>query len=94
MIIGDSVLVTHLIEKQVSFEPRHETNYVVVPCKPFYGFYMGFRYRNKGHTVDYGEDGKNFRASGSVKHLLVLKNERTNPVFADPTTTICQKQST
>lgn len=86
MKLGDMVFVSATLEKrQELFNSSigYETTFCSVPCPIFIGMYIGYRTDQTG-TTHMSEDGLIFRAKGKVKYLLVVKNERTNPIKADP----------
>ena len=63
----------------------------------FLGMYIGYRFKQNGYTINHQEDGLEWKCTGIVKVALVIKNERTNPIFVPfedlPTTKPVDKSS-
>lgn len=88
MKLGDKVRFCAVMEKEAIYEERvTTTNFISKQREMSEGIYIGYRHMPIGTTVYYGEDGPQFRGKGCVKVLLVVCNERMNPVMTDPSYT-------
>ena len=84
--LGDKVVVQAVLEKHKEYDSntyRTVTKYVNKGIPPIIGIYIGYRTALTGSTC-YGEDGPEFRSTGSVTYLLVVTNPRCNPIKVDP----------
>lgn len=92
MKLGDKVIVNALVvksQKLINPERWHrETQFTVESCKPFEAMYIGWRTAQTGITTYDSEDGPQFRSKDKFKYLLVVTNERKNPIMVDPNTTL------
>ena len=76
---------------------RFHMIWTIIEVPFFLGMYIGYRFKQNGYTINHQEDGLEWKCTGIVKVALVIKNERTNPIFVPfedlPTTKPVDKSS-